>query len=233
MKPNRLSKILAQGGITSRRGAESLIFAGKVRVNDSLVTVPQTIVDPIKDKIYVEERPVIISDQKVYYLLNKPRGFICSNKQIGKKKLVIDLFKQVNKRLFTIGRLDRDTTGLLLVTNDGHFAQKVIHPSKNIVKEYLVKTEQEITHIHLQQLSQGTLIERKWVYPKKVVKIRRGTLKIIVHEGKKREVRLMVQNSGLKLRSLSRIRIGGLKLGNLDEGKWRPLSDREKNCIFH
>lgn len=232
MEPNRLSKILAKAGVASRRAAEFLIFEGKVRVNDEVITVPQTIVDPSKDKIFVEDHPITLRDEKVYYILNKPRGFICSNKPMGRKKLVIDLFAEVKERLFTIGRLDRDTTGLLLLTNDGHFAQEVIHPSKNISKEYLVKTQQEITHEHLQELSKGTLIEGKWIRPTKVTKVRRGTLKIVVKEGKKREVRLMVQNAGLNLLSLARIRIGGLKLGDLNEGEWRELTEKERALIF-
>ncbi|MCB1110568.1 MAG: rRNA pseudouridine synthase [Chlamydiia bacterium] len=232
MEPNRLSKILASAGIASRRAAEYLIFEGKVRVNGEIVTIPQTFVDPAKDKIFVEDKRVEFKDEKVYYLLNKPRGFICSNKRIGSKKLVIDLFAGKGQRLFTIGRLDRDTTGLLLVTNDGYFAQKVIHPSQNIRKEYLVKTAQEITHEHLTTLSKGTLIEGKWIRPAKVTKVRRGTLKVVVKEGKKREVRLMVQNAGLTLVSLSRIRIGGLHLGPLQEGEWRELSAEERELIF-
>jgi 23S rRNA pseudouridine2605 synthase len=232
MEPNRLSKILARAGVASRRAAEELIFDGKVRVNGVTITVPQTIVDPTKDKIYIDDQRITLTDEKVYYLLNKPRGFICSNKPMGRKKLVVDLFAHLGHRLFSIGRLDRDTTGLLLLTNDGHFAQEVIHPSKNIVKEYLVKTQEEITHEHLQNLSKGTLIEGKWIRPAKVTKVRRGTLKIVVKEGKKREVRLMVQNAGLTLLSLSRIRIGDLKLGDLPEGSFRELSEKERSLIF-
>lgn len=232
MEPNRLSKILAKAGIASRRAAEQLIFDRKVQVNGVTITVPQTIVDPTKDKIYIDEQRITLTDEKVYYLLNKPRGFICSNKPMGRKKLVVDLFAHLGRRLFTIGRLDRDTTGLLLLTNDGHFAQEVIHPSKNIAKEYLVKTQEEITHEHLQNLSKGTLIEGKWIRPDKVTKVRRGTLKIVVKEGKKREVRLMVQNGGLTLLSLARIRIGDLKLGDLPEGSFRELSEKERSLIF-
>ncbi|MDJ0651670.1 MAG: pseudouridine synthase [Simkaniaceae bacterium] len=232
MEPNRLSKILATAGVASRRAAEYLIFEGKVRVNDAIVTVPQTIIDPATDKIFVEDHPVTVRNEKVYYVLNKPKGFICSNKPVGRKKLVIDLFTGVKERLFTIGRLDRDTTGLILLTNDGHFAQEVIHPSKNIRKEYLAKTQQEVTHAHLQKLSRGTLIEGEWLRPAKVTKVRRGTLKIVVKEGKKREVRLMVQNAGLTLLSLCRIRIGDLKLGALTEGEWRSLTKKERARIF-
>lgn len=232
MEPNRLSKILACAGVASRRAAEHLIFDGKVQVNGEVVTIPQTIVDPKTDKVCVDDKRIEFKDEKVYYILNKPKGFICSNKRIGTKKLVIDLFAQLKHRLFTIGRLDRDTTGLILLTNDGHFSQKVIHPSNNIRKEYLVKTQQEITHEHLTDLSKGTLIEGKWIRPLMVTKMRRGTIKIVVKEGKKREVRLMVQNAGLTLLTLSRIRIGGLRLGPLQEGEWRELSEKECELIF-
>lgn len=229
---NRLSKVLAAAGVASRRACEKLIFDGKIKVNGEVITTPQTMVDPEKDRILLEDHPIQSQEEKVYYLLNKPRGYTCSNTRLGSKKLVIDLFEGLQKRLFTIGRLDRDTTGLLLVTNDGHFAQQVIHPSKNITKEYLVKTQQEITHEHLQALSKGTLIEGKWIKPVSVKKMRRGTVKIGVKEGKKREVRLMVQNAGLDLLSLSRIRIGGLKLGPLSEGEWRELNETERTLIF-
>jgi len=231
MKPNRLSKILASSGVASRRACEYLIAEGKVRVNGDLITVPQTFVDPMKDKIYVDDKLLKPHEDKICYLLNKPRGYICSNKRIGRKKLVVDIFGE-EKRLFTVGRLDRDTTGLLLVTNDGLFAQKVIHPSNNICKEYLVKTQEEITHEHLLALSKGTLIEGKWIRPVKVTKVRRGTLKIAVKEGKKREVRLMVQNGQLNLLSLTRIRIGNLRLGPLEVGEYRTLSKQEQRLIF-
>lgn len=228
----RLSKALAAAGVASRRASEELIFAGKVTVNGVVTKVPQTLVNWETDKIAVEGIPIKTEEKKVYYILNKPKGYICSNKREGRKRLVVDLFADEGMRLFTIGRLDRDTTGLLLVTNDGHFAQKVIHPSRNISKEYLVKVREEITHEMLMKISKGTLIEGTWIKPHNVQKMRRGTLKVVVKEGKKREVRLLVQNAGLHILSLSRIRIGELRLGNLPEGKWRPLSEREMDSLF-
>lgn len=225
---NRLSKILAAAGIASRRACEELIFSGQVRVNGKVVLVPQTFVSLDKDEIKVNGTIIQSEEKKVYYILNKPYGYICSNKRIGTKKLVIDLFQPMHQRLFTVGRLDRDTTGLLIVTNDGHFAQNIIHPSANLAKEYLVKTAQEVTHEHLQMISEGTLIEGTWIRPFKVMKVRKGTLKISVKEGKKREVRLLVQKAGLEIESLSRIRIGSLSLGTLPEGAWREMTDQEK-----
>jgi 23S rRNA pseudouridine2605 synthase len=228
----RLSKALAAAGIASRRACEELIFEGKVKVNGKVVLVPQTLVSWTEDMIQVNGRFVSGEEDKAYYILNKPTGYICSNKRVGTKKIVIDLFQEVSKRLFTIGRLDRDTTGLLLVTNDGFFAQKVIHPSSNIQKEYLVKVEGEVSHDHLLAISRGTEVEGHWVKPLKVTKMRKGTIKIVVMEGKKREVRYLVENAGLVVLSLERIRIGGLLLGKLPLGTWRKMTEREKELLF-
>lgn len=228
----RLSKALAAAGIASRRAAEELIFEGRIKVNGQVVKVPQTMVDWERDTILVDEAPIRGEEKKVYFILNKPHGYVCSSTPLGTKKLVIDLFAHLDLRLFTVGRLDRDTTGLLLVTNDGHFTNKVIHPSSNISKEYLVKTSQEITDLHLKDISKGTYIENAWIKPVRVEKVRKGTLKVVVKEGKKREVRLLVQNAGLDILELSRIRIGGLRLGPIPEGTYRELTETEKKEIF-
>lgn len=231
-KKKRLSKALAAAGVASRRAAEKLIFEGRVKVNGAVEKTPQTLVDWNADLILVDDEPIQGEEKKVYYILNKPHGFICTNTRVGTKKLVIDLFTHLKLRLFTIGRLDRDTTGLLLVTNDGHFANKVIHPSSNIAKEYLVKTSQDITDAHLKAISKGTYIEDSWVKPVKVEKVRKGTIKVVVKEGKKREVRLLVQNAELEILELSRIRIGGLRLGPIPEGTFREMTESEKKVIF-
>jgi 23S rRNA pseudouridine2605 synthase len=228
----RLSKALASAGIASRRRSEELIFAGKVKVNGKIVTVPQTLVSWETDTICVENQELVKEEEKLYFLLNKPRGYICSNARVGTKKIVSDLFKDVPARLFTVGRLDRDTTGLLIVTNDGNFANQVIHPSANITKEYLVKTNIEPFHEQLVAISKGVEIDGDWVQPVKVSKVRKGTLKVVVREGKKREVRLLVEQTGLKVLELTRIRIGGLLLGNIPEGFYRELSESDKQAIF-
>src|SRR5262249_53449817 len=141
----------------------------------------------------------------------------------SKSRLVLDLFEGVSKRLFTVGRLDKETTGLLIVTNDGTFANQVIHPSSNIHREYVAKTGQEITDQHLKTLSHGIEVEGCFVKPLKVRKVRRGTVKIIVGEGKKREVRALLEAVGLEVKELKRVRIGGLTLGTLPIGAWRTL----------
>ncbi|HSX12450.1 MAG TPA: pseudouridine synthase [Rhabdochlamydiaceae bacterium] len=232
MEKNRLSKILAQAGVASRRSCEEIIFSGRVKVNGKTCLVPQTPVSLKIDDIRVDEQKIQQEEKKVYYILNKPVGYICSSSRTGMKKIVLDLFEPLQHRLFTIGRLDRDTSGLLLVTNDGHFAHKVIHPSSNISKEYLVKVQQEVGLDHLESISKGAFVEEKWVKPLKVSKLRRGTLKIIIKEGRKREVRLLVEKAGLEILELKRIRIGGLTLGNLAEGAFRPMTENDKEAIF-
>lgn len=231
MQKKRLSKVLAAAGIASRRACEEIIFAGDVIVNGKVALLPQTMVDE-KDTILVKGKPLAHEEPKVYYMLNKPEGYICSSKATNRSRIVIDLFHETGLRLFTVGRLDKDTKGLLLVTNDGHFANRVMHPSFDIAKEYLAKTDQDISAEHLKTISRGTLVEGVFVKPLKLSKVRRGTLKVTVAEGKKREVRLLLQAAGLGVEELTRIRIGGLQLGNLPEGSWREMTEREKKALF-
>lgn len=231
MAKNRLSKLLVAAGVASRRACETLIFAGRVKVNGTVVLVPQTMVD-WKDKMQVDDVAIAQPQSKVYLMLNKPEGYICTTRSNTKAKLVLDLLTDVKERLFTVGRLDKDTKGLIIVTNDGHFSNQVIHPSSNIVKEYLAKTDAEISDEHLKAISSGTLVEGVFVKPAQVSKVRKGTVKISVKEGKKREVRLLLENAGLVVRELTRIRIGGLHLGSLPEGCYRELTKQEREIIF-
>lgn len=233
MVKQRLSKVLAGAGVASRRACEELIFQGLVKVNREIVKVPQTMVDIEVDEIRVRDEPIHKVEEKVYYLLNKPAGYLCTAKRTSNQsKLVLDLFAEEGHRLFTVGRLDKDTEGLLLVTNDGHFANQVIHPSADIQKEYLVKTDQEVSHEHLVAIAHGTLVEGVFVKPIRIEKVRRGTLKVVIGEGKKREVRMLLEAAGLKTKSLKRIRLGALTLGALPTGSWRPLTEKEKQMIF-
>lgn len=223
--------MMAAAGVASRRACESLIFDGRVKVNGEVALLPQTLVGE-EDQILVDGEPISKVEEKQYFLLNKPAGYICSAKRMGKSRLVLDLFEEVKARLFTVGRLDRETEGLLLVTNDGYFAHRVMHPSSNIQKEYLVKTDQELNADHLSAISSGTLVEGTFVKPIRVSKVRKGTLKIVVAEGKKREVRHLCEAAGLQVEQLTRIRIGGLQLGPVPVGQWRPMTESEKRAIF-
>ncbi|MCI5051505.1 MAG: rRNA pseudouridine synthase [Simkaniaceae bacterium] len=227
----RLSKVLAQAGVASRRRAESIIQAGRVSVNEKVVTIPQTRVSLGKDRISVDGETVVAKEKKHYYVLNKPRGIICTCDE-GRRSL-ISLFSNVPARLFPVGRLDRDTSGLILVTNDGHYAQEVIHPSSGIHKEYVAKVNRDITDTHLKVMSSGTEVEGKWVSPVSVRKVRRCTLKVVVGEGRRHEVRRLIQAAGLEVIELKRVRIGSLHLGSLPVGAYRSLSESERHSVFN
>jgi 23S rRNA pseudouridine2605 synthase len=232
IEEKRLSKAMAAAGIASRRACEKLIFSGRVKVNGKTALLPQTMVNWEKDEIVVDGKAVKGEELKKYFVLNKPLGYICSNKSGNSTKLVKNLFQDQNARLFTVGRLDKETSGLILVTNDGHFSNRVIHPSNEVEKEYLAKTNKEITAEHLKSISNGAIVEGVFVKPRSVRKVRKGTLKVVVTDGKKHEVRIFLENAGLEVKELSRIRIGGLHLGTLPIGKWREMSHLEQEQVM-
>lgn len=223
----RLNKALAAAGIGSRRGVEELIFKGCVSINGEVVKLPQTMIDWKNDRIFVNGKHVLEPEKKVYFLLHKPIGYICTS--ASGSKTILNLFSHLPMRLFTVGRLDRETSGLILITNDGDFANRVIHPSYNVTKEYLAKTSQEITPEHLKALSAGTEVEGAFIKPVSVRKVRKGTVKLVVSEGKKHEVRILLANAKLTVRELTRIRVGPLTLGTLPVGTYRELTEEEKN----
>lgn len=224
---NRLSKILASCGVASRRGAEILIFDGDVRVNGQVILEPQTLVDSDIDKITVKGRAIGGPEGKVIYMLNKPAGFISSSRRFADDRLAIDLIKDDSRRLYTIGRLDKESKGLILITNDGHLAQAIMHPSFQIEKEYIVKTKNPVQESHLTLIAKGTVVEGAFCRPLKVSKLNDFTLSIIVKEGKKHEVRTFVLHAGLKIDELKRTRIGDLELGRLPLGAHRKLTENE------
>ncbi|CAN0825750.1 Putative ribosomal large subunit pseudouridine synthase SVR1, chloroplastic [Linum grandiflorum] len=238
----RLSKVLAAAGVASRRSSEELIFQGKVTVNGSVCNTPQTRVDPAKDMIYVNgSRLPKRLPPKVYLAINKPKGYICS---CGEKetKSVMELFDDYFKnwakmnhgvpkpRLFTVGRLDVATTGLLILTNDGDFAQALTHPSFKLTKEYIATVTGSVATRHLLAISKGTVIDGVHCTPDSVELLphqpdrSRPRLRIVVHEGRNHEVRELVKNAGLQVYALKRIRIGGYRLPtDLGIGKFVEL----------
>ena len=220
----RLNKMLAQAGIASRRKADELIVQGKVKVNGKVCKAVHTLVDPQKDSVIYQKKTLHL-EQKVYYLLNKPKGYVCTSAK-ERSRRAIDLI-DTDQRLFTVGRLDKDTSGLIIVTNDGGFANQIMHPSSEVPKEYLVKIDKEVLHDHLVKIAEGTIVEGKKVVPCSVKKVRRNTLKVVVYDGKKHEVRLLCQDANLDVLELKRIRIGPLVLGKIPEGAYRHLTKKE------
>lgn len=223
----RLNKFLSNAGVASRRKCDFLIFSGHVTINDRVVKEPFILVDEGRDFVKVKGE-CISSVKKVYFMVHKPLGYLCScEKKFPGSKLVIDLFSHLPYRLFTVGRLDKETSGLILVTNDGEFANRIIHPSFGITKEYLLKVSRDVSAKNLEDLMEGTIIDGKHVKPVSVSKVRKGTIKIIVKEGKKHEIRLFAEAAKLPLLDLKRIRIGSFVLGGLPYGEYRELTDAE------
>ena len=232
MPQQRLSKVLAALGVASRRQCEQIITSGRICVNGQTITKPQHHVDPHLDIITIDNKRLGTPEEKKYYILNKPRGYLCSNRRFRNDKLVIDLFSEVSERLFTVGRLDKDTEGLLLVTNDGHFANRVIHPSSDIEKEYLVESSNPIQNHHLKKLKEGCYVEGIYVKPVGVQIKNKYSVAITVTEGKKREVRILAEHASISLIHLTRTRIGQLYLPALKPGQWKKLSNSDRERIF-
>lgn len=227
MTKQRLSKVLAAAGVASRRAAEQFIFDGRVTVNGARVDVPQTLVDPGVDRILVDGKRIAKGLPVVYYALHKPIGYHCTNDERVRRRAVSLIEAPPGVRLFTVGRLDKDTSGLIIVTNDGQFANRIMHPSGGIKKEYIAKVDREITHEHLVTLSEGCVVDGTLVKPVRVSKVRRSTVRIIVQEGRRHEVRELLAAAGFTVIELKRVRVGGLSLGTLPVGQSRMITPEE------
>lgn len=228
----RLNKALASAGIGSRRHCDQIVFDGRVEINGEVCLEPGRQVDLSKDRVMVDGSRVKREQQKVYYILNKPKGYICSQKRLEESdRLATDLLPK-GERLFTVGRLDRETTGLILVTNDGDFAQEVIHPSKGVIKSYVAELAFPMQAEDLDLMRRGVYIEKRRIQPMKVAKIGSHRVKVCLAEGKKHEVRLLLLKAGLKVRELKRVGIGHLHLGPLPSGAFRPMSQKDRELIF-
>lgn len=225
----RLNKYIASCGICSRRKADELIQCGKVEVNGKIVTELGYKVEE-KDIVKVNDRIISKEEEKVYIMLNKPKGYVTtSNEQFGRKS-VLNLINE-NVRVYPIGRLDMYTEGLLLLTNDGDFANKVMHPKNEIEKVYEVTTSTEITDSQIKSLESGVDIGDYVTKEAKVKKISKDKFEITIHEGKNRQVRRMCEAVKIKLLNLKRVQEGKLTLGTLQTGKYRYLTEKEKNMV--
>ena len=223
----RVQKIISNAGYCSRRKAEELIRQGLVKVNDKVINLGGK-AEPGKDKITVNGREVKI-EKRIYLLFNKPAGCITTLDDPLKRKTIFDVIK-IKERIFPVGRLDKNTSGLLLLTNDGDFANKIMHPRYEIEKTYLVETDDPINNNQIKLLEKGVELEDGKTSPAKVKK-KGNSIEITIHEGKKRIVRRMIGYVGLKVLSLKRIKVGKLSLGSLKEGKYRSLTEKEIKSI--
>ncbi len=231
----RLNKYIANAGICSRREADSLIAKGFVKVNNKVVTELGAKVNPKKDKVSYNNE-VISKQRPVYLLLNKPKNFITTVKDPQGRKTVIDLIKNAcPERLYPVGRLDRDTTGVLLFTNDGELADKLTHPSSNIRKLYHVQTERKVSQEDIEKLRKGVTLEDGFIKPDEIeliASVKAGNeIGIQLHSGKNRIVRRMIEHIDHKVVRLDRVLFAGLSKKNLPRGKWRFLEQSEVNIL--
>ena len=232
----RLQKIIALSGYCSRRKAEELISKGKVKVNGSIVTELGSKAD-YSDYIEVEGTPLNTKEDKVYYLLNKPRGIVTTSSDDKGRKTVIDLIK-TNKRIYPVGRLDYDTTGLLILTNDGELTNYLTHPKNNIEKVYVAKIKGLITKEDLNKLCSGLIIDGKKTSKAKakVLKIDKKTnssiVELIIHEGKNHQVKKMFKAINYDVLKLKRESIAFLTLDGLKSGEYRELSIKEVKMLY-
>jgi 23S rRNA pseudouridine2605 synthase len=230
----RIQKIIARIGIASRRKAEEIIAEGRVTVNGSVATIGMK-ADLSKDHIKVDGKLLIRSEPKIYLMFNKPRNVVTSLSDPEGRPAVKDYLKGVRYRVFPVGRLDFDSEGLLLLTNDGDFANDLLHPSKKIPKTYMVKVKGIIGDDKIVKLRQGVRLEDGRTLPARVRFARKSEnnswIEIAITEGKKRQVRRMVEAVGHPALKLRRISIDGVRLSGLKIGEFRPLTERELQSL--
>ncbi|ODS32502.1 MAG: putative pseudouridine synthase [Candidatus Scalindua rubra] len=232
----RLHKILAQAGLGSRRKCESLIESGRISIDGRRVTKLGQMVDPTKENIYCDGE-LIKRQKKIYYLLNKPRGYVCTNVKGSKDPRAIDLLSHIEQRIYTVGRLDKDSEGLIILTNDGELANLLSHPRYGIEKTYSVEVKGRITNESVRVLKRGIWISDGKALPARVRVIHRryksSTLELVLKEGKNREIRRILARVDHPVVSLKRVKIGHLKMDpKLKVGKYRPLNKGEIESLY-
>ncbi|MFZ3172177.1 MAG: pseudouridine synthase [Carboxydocellales bacterium] len=227
----RLQKYLAHAGVASRRYCEELILQGKVAVNGQVVLELGTKVNPLEDTVTVDGKPVSPNQQSIYILLYKPGGYVSTVKDPEGRKTVIDLLSGQKQRVYPVGRLDYDTEGLILLTNDGELTHALTHPSRQVDKTYLAVVQGIPSANELEQLRRGILLTDGITAPAQVSLIKSAGLKtwleITIHEGRNRQVRRMFEQIGYPVLFLKRIRLGFLTLQGLTVGKYRLLRPQE------
>lgn len=233
--PERLQKYLSACGVASRRKAEELITAGRVQVNGRPAVVGQPVV-PGKDKILLDGRPVRAPHARLYIALNKPRGYVTTlHDELG-RRCVTELLRGFETRVYPVGRLDRDSEGLLLLTDDGEFTNFLTHPRHHVPKIYHVSVRPGATAEQMRRLAEGVELDGRLTAPAQVQLLNgapeRSSLEITITEGRNRQVRRMCEALGLTVARLSRVGIGNLRLGSLRPGQWRELAPGEVSSLM-
>lgn len=220
----RLNKFIADAGICSRRKADEMIKEGRVTVNKYEAIIGMEIT--AEDVVRVDGERIRVNVVHEYYMLNKPKRVLCSNEDKFGRQLAIDYIKS-KKRLFTYGRLDYMTEGLIIISNDGEVYNHVMHPRKKLYKSYIAKLDREIEEKDMDALKYGVVIDGKRTAPAKVKRIDKKEIRIAIFEGRNRQIRKMVEILGYTVNSLKRVKIGELSLGNLQVGDYRKLTEEE------
>ncbi|MBI1852793.1 MAG: rRNA pseudouridine synthase [Planctomycetes bacterium] len=232
----RLQKVLARAGVASRRHSEELIAEGRVQVNGRVVRELGFTVDPASARIFVDGE-AIRPERRVYVLLYKPRGVVCTNFSGETKPRAIDVVAGVRERLFTVGRLDEHSDGLVILTNDGAFANRIAHPRYEVPKTYLARVAGPISDQELARMLKGVWLAEGKTVAESVEVVKRGRdetmVRITLCEGRNREIRRVLAKLGHKVTRLRRIRIGSLTLRGLSAGQWRYLAKPEVSALLH
>ena len=221
----RLQKILSARGVASRRTAEQMILDGRITVNGKTATLGQT-ADPDADEILADGKPIPAGVKPVYIMLNKPRGFVTTLSDEQGRRTAAELVADCGVRVYPVGRLDLSSEGLLLFTNDGAFAEQMMHPKHQVDKTYLAWVT-DCSEGSVDRLRQPIVLDGYRIHAPKVRLVKPGLLEITIHEGRNRQVRRMCETAGMHVTRLRRIREGSLSLEDLPVGKWRYLTDTE------
>jgi len=223
----RLQKLIAEAGLASRREAEIWITEGRVKVNGQVVTKLGTKVDPRQDRVSVNNKPIRSLERKVYYLFNKPKNVMVTRKDPEDRPIIYDYLKKIPERVVPAGRLDFDSEGLILLTNDGELVNQITHPRSKVTKTYLVKVKDVPTEKQIEKLKNGIMLEEGKASLVSIVMDKKlesnCLLKIVLAEGKRRQIRRMLEAVGLTVLRLQRIAIGPFRLGNLKPGNLQKI----------
>jgi 23S rRNA pseudouridine2605 synthase len=225
---------MASCGVASRRKCEEIILEGRVKVNEEIIKDMGYKVEPSMDKVYVDSKLISLEEKKVYVALNKPEGYVSTVKDERGRKTILDIVK-VNERIFPIGRLDYNTSGLLLLTNDGDIYNRVIHPRQEINKVYIAVIQGPPSEDEMEEFRNGVDIGEYITAKAKIKVLKKITcncqVEIIIHEGKNRQVRRMCEKIGHPVIALKRVSVGKISLGSLNRGEWRYLTEEEVNYL--
>ena len=231
----RINKLISRSGAASRREADRLIEAGRVSVNGEIIQALGEKVDDARDRVEIDGRPIRVKVETSYLMLNKPVGFIVTMKDPQNRPSITDLLPAHDLGVVPVGRLDYDSEGLLLLTNDGELAHRLMHPRFKVTKKYRVRIKGRPEHKMLRRLEKGVILDGRKTAPAKIIRLRSGTrtteVAVEIHEGRKREIRRMFDVIGHPVLTLKRVSFGELPLGRLRSGQWRRLTRDEISAL--